>query len=81
MDFMARMPSRSPSKGSPSIAFTWFEVPSAKYKHGVEDRVELIDPAHIQRNGELVDAFLTRFAQAKIWPFEVKVPEARVKTT
>jgi aminopeptidase YwaD len=66
-------------EGIPAIAFTSFDVPSAKYMHGVEDRVDLLDPAHIQRNGELVDAFLNRFAQAKVWPFERKVPEGQIK--
>jgi Zn-dependent M28 family amino/carboxypeptidase len=69
-------------EGIPSIAFTSYEVPSAKYMHGVEDRVSLLDPDHIQRNGELVDGFLTRFAaQANVWPFERKVPETQRKET
>jgi hypothetical protein len=39
----------------------------------------LIDPAHIERCGLLVDIFLTCFAgQASQWPFERKVPEDQV---
>jgi aminopeptidase YwaD len=64
------------SESIPSISITSYSSPGARYIHGTRDRLELIDPAHIERCGLLVDTFLTRFAgQASQWPFERKIPE------
>lgn len=63
------------SVGIPSVSFSR-KAGIDILMHSVEDTIRWLTPASLQKQGEFVELFLTRYvAEAAAFPFERKVPE------
>ena len=65
--------------GIPSVSFSR-STPPNQFMHSVEDNMQWLSPVALQKQGEFVEEFLTRYvAKAAGFPFEKKIPKKQKK--
>ncbi len=65
--------------GVPSVSFSR-DAGSNVFMHSAEDSVRWLRPEALQRQGEFIELFLTRYvSEAAAFPFERKIPEKQKK--
>lgn len=74
--------------GSDHEPFAWVGIPAVSlgrggagtlYMHGPEDSIDLVEAQQLGEIGRYAEEFLRRTADAHVWPFERRVPEAVAK--